>query len=81
MEKGGNKMTTVYTSDKVSSNAFSPIKYVSLNFEKEKWCSFKGDCKADRVISNKYNMLCFSCSYKLHYDIPMLISEKLKEVE
>lgn len=54
---------------------FEPKNYINLKLTKEDWCSYRGKCKIDQLVSNKHDMSCILCMYRKPLNIPARLEE------
>jgi len=53
--------------------------YLNVTFSKKDWCSFKGHCRVDQLLTDK-DTPCFSCRYRILLDIPDLLNYEHKRI-
>jgi hypothetical protein len=51
-------------------------KYINVYFDKNDWCSYKGKCLIDNVITER-EFLCLLCKYRKPLDIPSVLQEHM----
>jgi hypothetical protein len=52
--------------------------YINIEFTPKIWCSYYAHCRANDLMFNENNKVCFLCKWRMPLDIPTILN---KEVE
>jgi hypothetical protein len=52
-------------------------KYINVNFDREDWCSYGGECLIDNLLFDRD--MCLLCGYRMKLDVPAVLQRKMDE--
>ena len=53
-------------------------KYINVQFDREDWCSYDGECLIDNLPYDREHM-CLLCGYMMKLNVPEILQRKMKE--